>query len=77
MNSIFVYMASELMIKILYSIYIGAGDNAMNAYDWISKHCFQSWLSPWNGSTLFALLTVLFWWLVLYGMSRRRWFIKI
>jgi predicted acyltransferase len=77
LNAIFVFVASVLMIKILVKTHIGIGEKAPSTYEWIYAHLFVPWVGARNGSLLFALITVLFWWLVLYGMYRQRWFIKI
>jgi predicted acyltransferase len=77
LNAIFVFVASVLMIKTLVKTHIGVGEKAPSTYEWIYAHLFVPWVGAMNGSLLFALITVLFWWLVLYGMYRQRWFIKI
>lgn len=77
LNAIFVFVASVLMIKTLVKTHIGIGEKAPTTYEWIYNHLFVPWVGAMNGSLLFALITVLFWWLVLYGMYRQRWFIKI
>ncbi len=77
LNAIFVFVASVLMIKILVKTHIGTGENAPTTYTWIYEHLFVPWAGAMNGSLLFALVTVLFWWVVLYGMYRRRWFFKV
>lgn len=77
LNAIFVFAASVLMIKILVKTHIGSGEKAPNTYTWIYEHFFTSSAGAMNGSFLFALITVLFWWLVVYVMYRKRWFVKI
>jgi predicted acyltransferase len=77
LNAIFIFVASVLMIKILVKTYIGTGGKAPSTYTWIYQHLFVPWAGAMNGSLLFALLTLLFWWAVSYGMYRQRWFIKI
>lgn len=77
LNAIFVFVASVLMIKILVKTNVGTGENAPTTYAWINSHFFESWAGPLNGPLLFAILTVLFWWVVLYGMYRKSWFFKI
>jgi predicted acyltransferase len=72
-NSIAVYAALSMEINILVKTNIGAS----SSYAWINTHLFVSWLGPWNGPTCLALLTVAMWWLVLYAMYCRRWFIRI
>ena len=77
LNAIFVFVASVLMIKILVKTHIGTGENSPTIYTWIYEHFFTSWAGAMNGSLLFALVTLLFWWGVVYGMYRKRWFVKI
>jgi len=77
LNAIFVFVASVLMIKILVKTHIGTGENAPTTYTWIYENLFMPWAGAMNGSLLFALVTVLFWWGVLYGMYRQRWFVKV
>ncbi len=77
LNAIFVFVASGFLVRILNRIHIGTGDNAPNVNTWIYKNLFESWAGAMNGSLIFALVNVLFWWVILYGMYRQRWFIKI
>jgi predicted acyltransferase len=35
------------------------------------------WAGELDGSLAFALATVLIWWLVLYGLYRRDWIIRL
>jgi len=77
LNAIFVFVASVLMIKILVKTHIGTGENAPTTYTWIYENLFMPWAGAMNGSLLFALVTVLFWWGVLYLMYRHRWFVKV
>lgn len=77
LNAIFIFITSVLMIKILVKTHIGIGEKAPNTYTWIYEHFFASWAGAMNGSLLFAIVTLLFWWLVVYIMYRKRWFVKI
>jgi predicted acyltransferase len=77
LNAIFVFVASVLAIKILVKTHIGTGENAPTTYNWIYDRLFVSWAGAMNGSLFFALVTVLFWWVVLYGMYRKHWFVKV
>jgi predicted acyltransferase len=77
LNAIFIFINSVLMIKILVKTHIGIGEKAPNTYTWIYEHFFASWAGAMNGSLLFAIVTLLFWWLVVYIMYRKRWFVKI
>jgi len=77
LNAIAIFVASVLMIKILVKTHIGTGENAPTTYTWIYEHLFLPWAGAMNGSFLFALVTLLFWWGVGYGMYQRRWFFKV
>lgn len=77
LNAIAIFVASVLMIKVLVKTYIGAGEKSPTTYTWIYEHLFIPWAGALNGSLAFALVTVLFWWVVSYGMYRQRWFVKI
>ncbi len=77
LNAIFLFVASVLLIKILVKTHIGTGRNAPTTYTWIYEHLFVPWAGALNGSLLFALLTLAFWWVVGYGMYRRCWFVKV
>ncbi len=76
-NAIAIFIASVLMIKIMVKTNIGSGENAPTTYNWIYEHLFASWAGAMNGSFLFALVTLLFWWGVGYGMYRLKWFVKV
>lgn len=76
-NAIAIFIASVLMIKIMVKTNIGSGENAPTTYNWIYEHIFASWAGGMNGSFLFALVTLLFWWGVGYGMYRLKWFVKV
>jgi predicted acyltransferase len=76
-NAIFVFVASVVMIKLLVKTHIGTGENAPTTYTWVYNHIFLPWTGARSGSLLFALVTVLFWWGVLYLMYQRRWFVKV
>ena len=76
LNAIFVFVASVLAIKILVKTHVGTGD-APTAYTWIYERVFLPWTGAMNGSLLFAVVTVLFWWAIAYGMYRRGWFVRV
>ncbi len=77
LNAIFVFVASGFVVRILYRAKVGTTDDAPSIYAWIYENLFQPWAGSMNGSLLFALVNVLFWWVILYWMYRQRWFIKI
>ncbi|MEG4118117.1 heparan-alpha-glucosaminide N-acetyltransferase domain-containing protein [Microcoleus sp. N9_B4] len=77
LNAIFLFVASGIVARILLKTHIGTSENAPTTYTWIYEKWFVPWAGPLNGSLAFALTAVLFWWLILYGMYRRGWAIKI
>ncbi len=77
MNAIFLFVASVSLIKLLVKTKIGTGENAPTTYNWIYEHLFMPWAGAMNGSFLFALVTLVFWWGVGYLMYRQHWFIKV
>lgn len=77
LNAIAIFVASILFIKILVRTKIGAGEKALSTYEWIYQNLFASWTGTVNGSLLFAIVTVLLWLAVAYGMYRQRWFVKV
>jgi predicted acyltransferase len=76
-NAIFLFVASGIVARILLKTRIGTGENAPTTYTWIYENWFVPWAGALNGSLAFAITAVLFWWLILYGMYRRGWVIKI
>ncbi len=77
LNAIALFVASVLLIKILVKTNIGTGEKAPSTYNWIYQNVFASWAGTFNGSFLFALVTVLLWLLVAIIMYRQRWFLKV
>ena len=73
LNSIFVYVSSELMIKLLKKTHIGLGRDAPSTYNWLEEHLFLSWADPTTAGFLFSLSTLVFWWLFAYYLYRRHW----
>ncbi|HAA27271.1 MAG TPA: DUF5009 domain-containing protein [Cyanobacteria bacterium UBA8553] len=73
LNAIFLFVASGLFARILLKTKVGSE----TTYAWIYEHLFRSWAGALNGSLLFAIVMVSFWWVILYGMYRRHWFLKI
>ncbi|HIK30400.1 MAG TPA: DUF5009 domain-containing protein [Oscillatoriales cyanobacterium M59_W2019_021] len=77
LNAIFLFVGSGLVARILLYTHIGTGENAPNTYTWIYENLFQTWAGSLNGSLLFAIVTVLIWWCILYAMYRLNWFLKV
>lgn len=68
MNSIAVYMASELLDEAL---------GATHLHQWLYPHLFSWPSSPYNASLLYAIAYVLLMYLLAYGMYRRKWFLRV
>ncbi|MFB2936024.1 acyltransferase family protein [Aerosakkonemataceae cyanobacterium BLCC-F154] len=77
LNAIFIFVASVLGLKLMAKIQIGTGETAISIYNWIYQNLFASWAGEMNGSLLFALITLLFWWAVAYLMYAKNWFFKV
>jgi predicted acyltransferase len=77
LNAIFLFVGSGLFARVLNKTHIGIGEKAPTTSAWIYKNLFASWAGALNGSLFFAITMVLFWWVILYAMYRRRWFLKI
>ena len=77
LNAIALFVASVFLIKIIAKTKIGTGENAISIYNWIYQNIFASWAGNFNGSFLFALVTLLFWYGVAVLMYQKRWFIKV
>ncbi len=77
LNAIALFVASVFLIKIAAKTQIGTGETAVSIYNWIYQNIFASWAGNFNGSFLFALGTLLFWYGVAVLMYQKRWFIKV
>ncbi len=74
LNPIFIFVASILLIKILVKTKV---TEETSIYNWIYENFFSSWAGPANGSLLFAMVILAFWWLVAWIMYRKGWFITV
>ncbi|MBD2445789.1 DUF5009 domain-containing protein [Nostoc sp. FACHB-152] len=77
LNSIFVFVASELVIKLLEGTHIGTESNAPSSYKWLDEHMFLSLSGTELAGFLFAFVTLLLWWLVAYWLYQKRWLIRV
>jgi len=74
-NAIFVFVASGMMAQLLASV-TKVGD--VSTKQWLYDTLFTSWITtPELASLGFALMTVTFWWLVLWGMARLGWSVRV
>lgn len=73
-NAITLFFASGLAARLLNVIHVADG---RSLHIWIYRDLFVPWAGELDGSLAFAVATVLLWWLVLYGLYRRGWIIRI
>ncbi|MBC7882325.1 MAG: DUF5009 domain-containing protein [Anaerolineae bacterium] len=77
LNAIVLFVGSGIVGRILKRIHIGTGEQAPTIVTWIYEHGFAPWAGPLVGSHLYAVANLLVWWLVLYSLYRRHWFLKV
>lgn len=77
LNAIFLFVGSGLLGRLLMKTPIGNGTDAISVKTWIYQNWFSGWAGDLNGSLLFAIANIILWWVILYGMYRRCWFLKI
>jgi predicted acyltransferase len=78
MNPILAYVGSGVMARIIYSIIqVNYGGTRMPLQSAIYKSGFASWLEPKNASLAFAVTFVLFWYVIVYALYRKRIFLKV
>lgn len=74
MNSLFIYVLSELLKVVLIRIPVAAGTNL---FDWINRNIFQVVTPGATGSLLFALFFMLICWSVGWILDKRKIYIKL
>ncbi len=77
LNAILIFVASGFFVRLMIYNNTGSGEDALTIKTWIYEQFFQSWAGSWNGSLIFALVNVLFWWGISDLMYRRGWFLKV
>ena len=73
-NAILLFVASGIVARVLLVCRVADG---RSLYQWLYDSLFVPWAGPLNGSLAFALATVAAWWLVLYALYRRGWFLRL
>jgi predicted acyltransferase len=73
-NAIALFFASGIVARILLALRIADG---RSLYQWLYDSLFVPWAGPLNGSLAFALATVALWWIALYALYRRGWFLRL
>ncbi len=76
-NPIFVFTASGLAVKTILRIKIYSGESSTSLYSWLYNSIFVPIGGNLNGSLFFAISWILFWFLVLSYMYKKKVFIKI
>ncbi|MEL7036918.1 MAG: DUF5009 domain-containing protein [Cyanobacteria bacterium J06592_8] len=77
LNPIFLFVASGFVARFLIYTKISPNGESISLKTWIYENMFVSWAGEMNGSLAFAIATVLVWWVILYGMYRKNWLIKV
>jgi predicted acyltransferase len=73
-NAIALFFASGIVARLLLALRVG---NGRSLYQWLYESLFVPWAGPLNGSLAFAVATVALWWIALYGLYRRGWFLRL
>lgn len=73
-NAIALFFASGIVVRLLNVVRVADG---RSLHLWIYQDLIVPRAGELDGSLAFALATVLIWWLVLYGLYRRGWIIRI
>jgi predicted acyltransferase len=73
-NPLFIYLLSELMTILLWTIPAGKGSTA---YEAVNDNFFQKLAPGASGSLMFALTVMLTCWLVAWWLDRRKVYIRV
>lgn len=73
-NAIALFFASGLVARLLNVWKLADGRSLKQ---WIYQDLFVPWAGPLDGSLAFALASLLVWWLLLFGLYRRGWTIRL
>jgi predicted acyltransferase len=77
-NALFAYFLAGIWTKLmLYIIKIPSGDTKITFYSWFYTKVCVPVAGNMNGSLMFALIQVLFIWLIVFVMYRRKIFIRL
>jgi predicted acyltransferase len=78
MNPIVAFVGSGVMARLIYSIFkADYQGRRVSLVEWIYRTVYASWLGPVDASLAFAISFVLFWFVVLYVLYRKRIFLKV
>ena len=88
MNAITVFVLAGVLGRLSLEVKVGSGEKAAPLKTWLYERLFAPFASPdtapffsglanpKNASLLWALMYVVFLYLIAYGMYRRKWFVK-
>ncbi len=77
-NALFAFFMSGIWTRLmLYVIKIPSGDNSVSLYNWIYEKIFVPVAGNMNGSLLFAMIQMLFIWLLTLVLYRKKIFIRV
>ncbi|NEO51825.1 MAG: DUF1624 domain-containing protein [Okeania sp. SIO3B5] len=77
LNAILIFVASGFLARLMIYNKISMVESSPSIKTWIYEQFFQSWAGSFNGSLIFAIVNVLFWWVISDLMYRRSWFLKV
>ena len=79
LNPLFIFALSGLWVLTLLRIirFDNGEGGTINGYSWLYHQIFEPLAGPLNGSLLFALAHVCFFWLIAWILYRKRIFIKV
>jgi predicted acyltransferase len=77
-NAITVFFLSGLLPRTLNMVQIGQPDGtATGLQNWLYHHYYRNHLSPINASLAWAITQILFWYIILYIMYKKKIIIKV
>ena len=76
-NSIFLFIFSGLWVKTILKIDFELNGNMVSAYSYLYKTIFNPLAGDTNGSLLFALAHIFFYWIILFWMYKKNIKIKL
>ncbi|MBF2098272.1 MAG: DUF5009 domain-containing protein [Gloeomargaritaceae cyanobacterium C42_A2020_066] len=76
-NAILLFVGSGLVGRLLRRVSIPHGSDSIPLNTWIYETLCRPWAGEYGGSLLYAGVTLGLWWVVLYGLYRRRWFLRV
>ncbi len=77
-NALVVFVGSGILARLLVMIKVTGTEGAtISLKSWLYARLFAVWAGPTNGSLLFAVVFILFWLAILWGLYARRWFIRV